>query len=382
MYSRKHTLVVLFCMSLIVFNIILKLETKRMANYFYRVSVLATLRDHRFLLMPELYINRLTPEFEYLGTEVYELARAIEEDDFKVAERYVKTGMNLNVCGKSGLPLVLWATFRDVRYAELLLRGRCDPYQTISIKLDDNDDYIKERIDLHYLLFSVNNLSLLGASEYYYKLFKTSHGAIAKDFRRLSLLLLQKGASPDVGLMPPLSIMVKAGDVEETLFWLNKGADVNNLTKSDHDMESTPLLLAVSELNFSMALLLIEHGAKCDLSTIAGRDVQRLLWLYSSACELDRKEAFSHYVDTNPSWDEIHSETYITPTFNQDELSSCRNVMQKLRYQGVTFDTYFPFQTFEEFDKNSETATIIKRCPLLRNANVFSYEDSHNNKND
>lgn len=341
-------------MLLVIVNIVLSLVQKHITRLNYRSIALLTLTESNVVDTPRLYMNELSPEEEFNNTEVLDLAIAIQQGDSNKVIKLIETDIDINSCAKCGLPLILWSVFRNFDYAELMLnKSGFEPNQTLSTNTMHNESGNRG------LLLRLDGASILAASEYYRLKFKACGGTLANDFGKLSSLLIEKGADPNLGTAPPLSLAVEAGDIDEVLFLLDKGADVNLIT-IDHNNESTPLLTAIQNLNFEMALLLVEHGAKCDLKTISGRDVQRILLLYSTLDTEKREAVFSQYCKHNHDISILYYKNFIRPRFEDSALMACRYLMDMLTKQGIDFDSYAPFHSQAEYEKTSETGLIMR----------------------
>lgn len=319
---------------------------------------------------PFIYLKAASAENEYSHTKAYELAKAVERDDLGEFERLASSDpSNLNVVGKHGLPFLIWATFRDYKYSNSALNLGCDPNAKIEYpRRVKSQKSVLSKVEKSLNTYRLWNCSSLAAAEFYSAIFDRLGGSLSDDFANLFAHLLRLKADPNVGGVSPLVIAVCANRRRDVEMLLDYNADVNGSTSMIRQIYdapyktsyTTPLLAAAECCNFDMMKLLIENGATCDLSTVNGRDIQRFLWLYTTLDVNKREKIFSKYHNCGFR---ILSKFGYNPTYDVTSEDKCKEVMRLLTAKGVSFETYAPFLSLDEYlSYGSRTGALMDYC--------------------
>ena len=261
----------------------------------------------------KVYINRIN-RLNWIAEEYFDdpkevaLCKAIEKQDIGAIDKLIAGGVDINAKGKDGMSFLLWAYPAGEKVFERILHHGADPnYVCTDTAQYGAKGYLpKGRTILVRGIMSNND----------------------PKFKNYVNLLLQHGADPDLGMIPPIFIALETRYNDELLQQLiDAGANLN----ADGDGGSYPVTEAAVRQRYSALMILLEAGAAYDPSSLSGLNMQRIL----------------HRQKTTSMNDDV-----------KKEYQKCINWLEK---RGVTFETQLqwhkgvtPPEPFRKFPKKKE----------------------------
>ena len=291
-------------------DVIPMISPRRLFVYFIVLASSMVLLSSCFLQRPIYETIWIAEEYFDDPNEVA-LCKAIEKQDIGVIDKLIAGGVDINAKGKDGMSFLLWSFPAGEKVFERILHHGADPNYVCESKYDTPGYLKKGRTILERAIMSYHD----------------------RKFENYIDLLLQYGADPDFGEIPPLfTALDRSKNFEMVKKLVDAGADMNISTGTVKNY-SCPVCSAAVGNRYQSLQLLLDSGAEHDPTTKPGGALQRALYLR-------KKEMYS-----------------LSDQYKEDLLK----VMQWLEKRGVTFDEPVPpeksnieAQPFRKFPKKKE----------------------------
>jgi hypothetical protein len=204
-------------------------------------------------------------------SEILKLCRAIKKQDVKTMEILIKSGVDVNTRGKVNMPLLLWAYPAGEKGLECLLKHGADPNFIIESNYN---------VPTNVLCPGMTLLTMAIQS--------TIYGGTK--FRNYTDIFLKYGADVDAGDRPPIwcvftnRTMLGSNDTEDAIRedllkkLITHNADLNKCVEIYRPQQKYPVAIAASNMDYSLLLILLEHGAEYDTATWSGAAMQQQLY--------------------------------------------------------------------------------------------------------
>lgn len=198
---------------------------------------------------PKAELPQFAPEDYFAGYQL-ELIRAVDDGMYDVALVEIQRGADVNAIGRDNMTPLLWSFQRkDTRGVELLLKLGADVNESI-------------RTPSSFLKPSLTLLEL---------------AVIENDTRYLELMLAH-GGDPnlivhDTREQPIIFSAIRANNLKAVKLLHKAGADLNHADSRGQ----TPIRIAVSMGNYTIAAYLLGEGADPTVETIWGSTISDLL---------------------------------------------------------------------------------------------------------
>jgi hypothetical protein len=288
----------------IIMSIVMLCLIIRIYIYLTTTSITGTLGKNTALQMLKEIINTTGKDKSIYETlwkaedwfddpEVLKLCRAIEKQDIDTIEELIKSEIDVNVCGKENIPLLLWAYPSGEKVLDCLLSHGANPNFIIESNYKVQDRYL------------IPGNSLFGMAV-------QSNMENNPKFKNYVDVFLRYDIDVEAGFVPSIFYALKRGGNDDILKKIIEyGANLN----SENCAYQFPITEAAFSRRYSGLLLLLESGATYDPTTIPGGTMQRILY-------------------------KTYHEKMKLLTFEQQK--ELKKVIQWLEEHGVSFDKPIP----------------------------------------